>query len=825
MATSPPVRPTGGLVSADDPAFIGPNQLRDATGGRYPADLPRLEKALGRASFNSAAPSSGTSSVETLDFNAATDKVLMAQGTGLYATAVSSTGTFAAMVGQTEFTTDSATAFVVTAQTGRITKHKFGDSFVVADGVSRPIIIENNSRARNLGLIQPKWKAIIADPGSAGTRIHAQATVASSGVVTSAALSYDTGAATFANTYATLVKSGAGADASLTVGWTSTAFGTWGIFIDAAGSAARKDPDPIPFSYEPTVFEYVLEVSTDSGATFARYRTGSPITGRVSIVDSLLTSTTASSVQIRFSIRKNGDGNLTGSASMNLFDISLGTGAALLTHSTANAGIRYCFSEVRKYQRLLEGSSEPVTIELESGLTPLAPDEDADPLTFTGQYGVHITRGALANSDATHWRVYRSIDAPDNNATKLLDEYSMIADLDTRLTSYVDTIDESGHPLDFQNTALAPPVLIIGDVFYDANTPPPDNCDVVGSFQGSTVYASSGSSPGRFWWSRPLQPDYVPAIYSDLISGPVTGFVDIGVLLVMTPQNIVTYSFLPLASDTEFFPSRTRRVLSSSRGNVSRRGYTLYQPRGSEMLVAFVAHDGIYVTNGAQVDLLSSMLDWQTIMPVSSLATAQLVDDPLNRSLCLTYLDEDGLGQMLRFFYSRPDGVVVVGGPQRVPTGSLAGILQTDGTYRLYSEEDGLVYVENTGTTDEADLEDEDGTITFSVQTGQLYLNGPGGTGSIERLHFHTPASTSLTCTCTVSIETRIDGNDAPVVTSRSVNLGTEGWKSVDPKAEGRVCESFNVTFSSTSPNFPGINAWNIEGDGADNVTAGRLGA
>jgi hypothetical protein len=676
----------------------------------------------------------------------------------------------------------------------------------------RPFILQNNGRARFLGLIQPKGSLALVDGGGgagAGTRPRPTATT-TTGVVQNAANVYDT-VATAASTYATITVATANGTSSLiATTWAGNTDVSRSLNIAFSGSSLRNDDGSGDSGTirEPANFVYSVYTSVDTGTTFTLIRSGQVVTGRLDITDSIADGVNLNTLQVKI-VLTNTAASKSASASLNVFDIAVVVGGSVSPYSTmtSSVGIRYAYTEVLKYEYLFPGETVATTIEVESALSPLSPDISATGFTFAAFYGVSITRGALANSTATHWRIYRSIDTTDRNTSLAIDTYSRIKEIDATISAVVDHLDEDGHPLSFQDTSLAPPMIIVGDIIFDSNTPPPDSCDVIGSFQGSATFAS-GVKTGIWWWSRPLQPDYVPAIYSDLVPGRVTAFVDIGVHLVFTNQSVHAYPYLPLASDSDFIPARQRRDVSKSRGCVSRRGACIFEVPGAETLAAFVSSDGIYTTNGAQMELMTHALDWPTAVSLTSLSTAELTHSPNERKLILAYTNSAGARKALDFCYGREGGIVVVG-PRPWPADSTTSVIRNN-RVDIYSSASGLVYLEDQGTVDNAALENADKRITFTASLPQFYV---GEKRRLNTVSIHTPSASDVTLTVTVN--TRIDGQADEVFTGTlTADFDFDGWKDI---SVGRECESFNITFASTSANFPGIDAvmFDLEGDSA----------
>ena len=791
-----------------------------------------IKKATGRTLFSRAPSTGSTPSIVALDFNLADDQIYMQAGGIIYLAPAGPTGDFTAINEQKEA---GAADAALTAQiaTQVINKARIGDAWVVANGSDFPVLIENNLRGRKLGLPTPRLGFTLADssrittvrPVNAVTSTVADSFFLNAGrtripfiELVDRTFAYDTSSFTACNfsTKKQSVRAGAPATSATPVGFAQLTFNFTStttapnLFVSSDFSF-DNDGQGRAFC-RPTI-----EISTDSGATFVTVFEGVRGRNNRQVIQSNSSSTNPSRVQMRYTIDADNLKDHNDSAGQFLiFNITLDSGGSENTFSTQNLGFRYAYTYVKKYHRTLPGNFG-ATVEVESDPSFVVPDISVDPFTFTTTNGVTLAFSDDETPGITHRRIYRTTDVVTIEQSRTVDEFFRIGEIPLGDRTFFDRIGDTGFDVDFVGGVENLPFLVIGGLVRASNIPPPFGTNVVGSFGGSVLY-SSELDDGIFYWSRPLpagSPDYVPPDYSDIVPGAVTAFADIGVSLVFTPRSVHAYSFFPLASDAGFFPDRAKSPISNTHGCISKQGVAIFQAAEGQILAGFVAGDGVYITDGSRLIEISKSLDWKATVDVSSLPSAQLHNDPTNKKLLFVYVDNDGTTQKIDVNY---EGPIKFSGPQRWPSNSGDVLIQNDGVVRIYSEQSGVVYLEENGVVDNANLEDALGTITWEIETNQIYPFQPGGKGQLEDIMVDIDKESNSEVEVTVFY--RIDTGQEREANNKFF-LKTEGWKHA--VAVNKQCESFRVVMKSTSPNFPGLNAWTASTDQEDDIFATRV--
>lgn len=408
--------------------------------------------------------------------------------------------------------------------------------------------------------------------------------------------------------------------------------------------------------------------------------------------------------------------------------------------------------------------------------------------------------GSLANSNADKLRIYRTNDGgvfPDGG---------MLAEIDSTDTTYTDTYSNV-------STLLVPGYgsLQIGELSFDRDEKPPP-LSIVGSFSGGLVgFATNARRELRY--TPAGYPESWPSIYAIPLETHRhdTGMAVaeyFGSLGVFTRDTVHRVTRLTREVDSVFAPSEAIVLVTDERGCVSRRGVATFSPPGSGPRLAFVARDGIWMTDLDRVIPLTDGVAWDSRVSVADLSSSVLINDPANRRLGFFYRkfgEEYNTGVM--YLDYQGDCVRITHGDHG-PIGSaclapLSGklvLLTTDSR-----DDDGSVYAEAIQDRDDSELVDSSGSVSFSIRTAE-YM--PAGTqksdqvGTISWLHSDG--------TSAMAHYVFYDQFEHP-------ELRTRDWSSreVDDVGFNRTVNSLSIQLASTSTTSFSVGFLDIEGMGS----------
>jgi hypothetical protein len=390
---------------------------------------------------------------------------------------------------------------------------------------------------------------------------------------------------------------------------------------------------------------------------------------------------------------------------LQIADIRTATGGAA-ANITTTTGFYYAFTEYDS-ARNQESSGSP-----ESAI-----------VTMAAQNLVTLTLpSAGQNSRATHWRIYRT---PDGGSVP--SQLGRIAEIPIAQTAFSDAFDIA---FDFQASHIIPLLPMqasSGQEYVALNDPPPQGCKQFFVHRGRII----GITGRALAYSEPGLPESWPAVNSDsdfalkegdtLVVGVSLG----DIIVAFCSQTVVTLLDVPSWTDGTFRTTH-KSTLPNAPGCVGQDAVAVFTT-GSGLLAAWVSPYGIYVTDGHTARRVSDDQAWTTILTQTVLSTSVLHWDKNRQCLVFAY-DVTGSGANDRFAlihmapeHQKETGLPLWTGPHYGGIASMAsGIV--GGTPRLWSGAwaAGVVYVEDTGTTDAASS--YSGTqVPLIVLTGRLY--------------------------------------------------------------------------------------------------------
>jgi hypothetical protein len=328
---------------------------------------------------------------------------------------------------------------------------------------------------------------------------------------------------------------------------------------------------------------------------------------------------------------------------------------------------------------------------------------------------------------ATKWRLYRSNDGgafPDGG---------FIAEVAISTTTFVDT--------NAVVTSLVRPfyaVVSVGDFPTNQDAQPPA-LRWLASYDGQLIGATV-SDPRSIRASAFGLPQSWPALYELPIEPPrgdasTTG-VQVGRFLLIFYSDFI---YRANGFDLTGSPASTIEPLTEDRGTYGPNTIAKFH-LGETEVVAFVARDGVWATDGIGMIELTAGGNWFDTVNVSQLGTSRLVYDPENRRLAFSYLKPSGESGLTYFTVAGgtikttdPDHGAIISACNAIVSGRNRIIsITTDLTTSQRS-----FYLESDGVLDASHFRNADGRVYFKVTTNDIYPGGPGMKQRLKWINLH----------------------------------------------------------------------------------------
>ena len=355
---------------------------------------------------------------------------------------------------------------------------------------------------------------------------------------------------------------------------------------------------------------------------------------------------------------------------------------------------------------------------------------------ISGKTSVIVTvTGVSSNSRADKIRWYRSVDGggyPDGG---------IVRETAIGTTQIVDSLTQTG-----SLTVPSYGMIDVGGLDYERDVAPPTLHTIFGPFQDSLLGVAS-SDLRTLLFTPAGYPDSWPTIYGIPLETKrrdeiVGGVILTGRVGVFCKDSVRVVYRLPRDSDSIFASGEMQEVLTDQRGCVSRRGATTFTPPGGGSLAAFVARDGIWITDLASAPMpLTDFINWDDHVSVANLSECRLTDDPVNRRLIfvhrraadsshntgLWYLDYQQFNEMgVRITFA-----------DHGPLADCVTAAASDDSRRAFSIDsrasNGKVYLEATQDVDDSQLVDSSGSVIFNIRTKEFMPAGPRGSVSLGK--------------------------------------------------------------------------------------------
>lgn len=627
MAKAPlAIRLGGGVNNASDPSELDAErgEVTQATGVVYTRGSDYCDWKSGRGVFDAATTvgnGAALGGIDYLEFSApgADNQIVVRSGTAFYSATAGLTGTLTA-----ELTglTDNPTGLWKTFATSR---------YHMNDGVSRPWTHWYNASGNTAGYVTrltglqpvqfvPKVTPQTSSSGPGGTGVTLTAATTANGSGTKNFNERDKLVDGSTTTRASVSLSDDGANAILRAG---TFTGT--------GAGARSDWI-IQFTYESliendgrcvTKLEYTTNFQAGS-PTWTQFELVSDTVAKHTVSKSLAGSSIDSAdIGVRITITKK---NNKGHAFCNAYDVRLtnqqGSGSL-----AATSGVQYWWTEY----------VDSEGIESTSGLAYVSDSTGS----FSAASGVLVTAPPeRANSNATHWNLYRTTDGgayPTGTrvtSLSLVDENGNVS----LPTSYMDTTDPATAA-----SSVVYGVIIIAGISFERDVAPPI-ATVMETFQNMVVVAPV-DKPATLRYSAPEYPESFPlcnviTLNSDRDDN-VIALAKLGARLgVFMGTRCRRIDHLPTVTDPEF--SVAPEDFAPDHGCESRNGicYATLPGANAEQIV-YVARDGLRVTNLYTSERLTDAIDWRKTVDVTQLSLSNLVNNTSESRLEFQFVPAD----------------------------------------------------------------------------------------------------------------------------------------------------------------------------------------
>jgi len=290
-------------------------------------------------------------------------------------------------------------------------------------------------------------------------------------------------------------------------------------------------------------------------------------------------------------------------------------------------------------------------------------------------------------------------------------------------------------------------------------------------FQGSMV-VNDLSNENVIVWSLPGEPEAFPGVVDKGKPGPyVMAFNERRhnkvnfirrcgqVLIVGMNDAVKRVNYLPAETDTDFREGLAHEDLASDHGIVGPLAGALFTvPGGGGQQLAYVAQNGLHVTDGVTTRFLNLDLKWSTLVDSANISKCILRNYPKEQWLVLYYAPYGGNGKNSRamvFNYSqdkiKEGGMIPAIGPISVAARS-AMVATLNGQHVLFTgyHTGGLIYTEDNGFTIPAGYKSDDSTTVIGAPRAvsrRFFPNGIDRSAREERIYIHFSATGSLVVT------------------------------------------------------------------------------
>jgi hypothetical protein len=797
-----------GLVNTRADSDLEPGELAVAHGVYYKRGSEDLHMKAGRTAFSAeqlGAPAGGLFYAEFSN-PLATNRLLVRASTSLYSAPVGLTGTFGTAV-LTGLSSAPAGFWGAYANTRYYLQD--GASGMQVAEFKDDLVAAGEFIYRAAGMLPIAFKPTVT-PVAAGS-----GTVSLTSATTSLGgdkdfhnsnLWVDADKNTFSEVFL-------GGDAGQTGKVTASAF-------TGTGSGVRTDWI-ISVTYGATVNNSAsgnVLVEYDIGGGFVTAETTIVPQGKHDVTVPLIgTSQDSALIRVRITATKTTN---RGSIRVQAYDVRINStdGAASATN-TLVTGVRYWVTEYAD-RHGIESSASPT----------LASDSTGAVTTIAG-FQVSLPQ-ERQNSITTAFKVYRTADG-GAYPTGTLAQTVRVVDNAGVFTPKPSAFDPG--PLNANAGTLTYGFFTVAGLFYERDIPPPIGT-VITAYQNALVTAPV-AFPNTIRYSASGFPESWPTLNSialaserdDTVMGLAALSSQLGIFMRGRGKRL---DHLPTPSDPTF--AAAPEDFAPDHGLESRNGIAyITPPGGAPTHIAYVAKDGIRVTNLYQSTIITNNIDWRGTVDVSQLSSTILRSLPSESRLEFTFvptaafLTAQGWGVGTRavmwLHYQQSEGFQLqktraTVQPINITAAATVPVSGQDYTF-LLSRGIGIppsvVYVDEVGTSDAMNSVDTVGTIPRLIKTGLIYPDSDASKLARWRVLRATLEREAGTDTIQFGCRgIRVDRGQEWTRTLDYTNT-FGGAKPVTFNVSGQATQ-FIITVNSTSGSPPAISeiGWTAEGQG-----------
>lgn len=362
---------------------------------------------------------------------------------------------------------------------------------------------------------------------------------------------------------------------------------------------------------------------------------------------------------------------------------------------------------------------------------------------------------------------------------------------------------------DLTVTKYFPTIVISSEVgvtsVAGANYPPPNA--TTGDIFDAQLVMNDTSRKSVIRYSIPDKPEYFPLPYFlDFNSKPqeeVTCVRRVGNILVVGMSNsLKRVNYLPREDDADFSRGRAWEDITTAHGIAGPQAAAVFD-MGTGPVLAYVAHNGIHVTDGVRSRPLNIDLAWASTVERSRLQYAVLVNYAALYSLVLYYTPTGGSANTKALWFNyhpvhmKEGGQLPAMGPVSV-SGRSATYSEQAGVIKLLTGHatDGKVYLEDNGTSSE----DATNGIAPALRTRLQYLADVGSKARPQRVYVRVAATgTTLNVASTTVTEGSTAATSAAGFGSVTVGMGVTGSGIQPGTRVAAKADSSNITLSAAA--------------------------